>query len=581
MVGTRLNGRYELLDELGEGGVAVVYRARDTLLDRIVAVKVLREQFTGDPTFLARFRQEAQSAARLSHPNIIGVYDVGQDNGIHYIVMEFVDGQDLKAFIANTGPLPVAQALAIAEQVCAALDHAHLQGFVHRDIKPQNILVSREKGRAAQRSPLVKVADFGLARSLSSVTSSEGALVFGTVQYVSPEQARGEPATPASDIYSLGVVLYEMLTGRLPFESDTPVGLALKQIQENPIPPSGRNPRLPPTADAIVLKAMAKQPAQRFATAGEMEAALSAYRQFGEQATGQFRPLQSALPAAATTAPPVAVGKPPALRPPLQPTPPRPAPRKQGGIDWLLLVLFLVTFVAIAGLVPLAFAVRDTIFPLAPTPLPQIKIPNLVGLEQVVAESQLQSLGLTLVVQDGRFDATVPPQRIISQLQAAGTMLSPGQAVDVIVSKGPETVKVPPVVGLPLNEAQMRLAGLGLKLDKRDAPSSQVASGVVLAQDPVAETAVGRNSLVHVTVSVGDRIVVPDVFGKAEAEAQALLRAAGLSTTFANPQAPEDVAQSNRWVFGVVPIGGVISQTPNAGALVERGTLATIAIRKK
>ena len=579
MLPTRLNGRYELLERLGEGGVAIVYRAQDTLLDRVVAVKILREQFTADPAFLARFRREAQAAARLSHPNIIAVFDVGQDENLHYIVMEYVDGQNLKALL-TPGPLPVGRAFAIAEQVCAALDHAHQQGFVHRDIKPQNILVVRETGRSAQslpitaalQTPLVKVADFGLARSLNGATTSDGGVVLGTVQYVSPEQARGEPATPASDIYSLGVVLYEMLTGRLPFESESPIGLALKHIQEQPLPPSRLNPRLPPTVDGLVLRALAKQPQARYSSAAEMGTALASYRQFGEAATGQFRPVKPVQPTGRPTAP---------RQPSAAPGVARPQAKPQHGFDWLLLILFLVTFVAIAGLVPLAYAVRDTVFPPEPTPLPQVKVPDLIGLEQAVAESQLQALGLTLVVQEGRYDDKVPPQRIIAQLVPANTYVAQGEQIAVIVSRGREQVKVPPLIGLPLSEAQTKLNSLGLRLQKQEVPNAQVKAGFVTAQEPAAETQLERGSSVRLTVSAGDRVVVPNVFGKPETEAQRLIREAGLATTFANAQAPEDEPAQNRWVFGVVPVGSVISQTPEAGTLVDRGTVVQIAIRKR
>ncbi len=572
---TRLNGRYELLEKLGEGGVAVVYRAQDTLLDRVVAVKILRSQLVGDPTFLERFRREAQAAARLSHPNIIGIYDVGQDGEQHYIVMEYVQGEDLKSFITANAPLPVAQAFAVAERICLALDHAHRQGFVHRDIKPQNSLVAHAGGRGAENSPLVKVADFGLARSLSSLTLSEGGLVFGTVQYLSPEQARGEPATAASDIYALGVVLFEMLTGRLPFESDTPVGLALKHIQEEPSPPSRLNPRLPPTVDMFVLRAMAKQPEQRFASAGDMAGAFASYRQFGEEVTGRYRPVQAgARPVAPRTA------APPAPRTPVV-APPAPRRQQSQGFDWLLLILFLVTFIAIAGLVPLAFAVRDTVFPPSPTPVPQVRVPNLVGLEQVVAESQLQTLGLVLVVQDGRFDDKTPPQRIIAQLVPFGTALTQGQPVEVIVSKGPEQVKVPPVVGLSIAEAQTRLSSVGLRSDRKDSPSTQVQAGMVMAQDPLAETAVSRDAPVHLTVSVGDRIIVPELRGKSEADAQRLILEAGLATTFATLQSAEDVPEQLRGAFNTFPVGAVVSSDPAAGTLVARGTVVVIAVRKK
>ncbi len=593
---TRLNGRYELAEKLGEGGVAIVYRAQDTLLDRTVAVKILRPQYASDPAFLDRFRREAQAAARLSHPGIIAVYDVGQDGDQHYIVMELVEGQSLKAFMTANAPLPLDQAFGVAEQVCAALGHAHQQGLVHRDIKPQNILAAGT-GQGAARPLIVKVADFGLARSLSAATSSAGGMVLGTVQYVSPEQARGDPATPASDIYALGVVLYEMLTGRLPFESDTPIGLALKHIQDEPLPPSRLNARLPPTADAFVSRALAKQPEERFASAADMGAALASYRQFGEQATGQFAPVRvpprpatarPAQPAVSSSgAPPAQAVARPSQPPPVAPPPvrrpvaQRPAASQQGGFDWLLLILILVTFIAIAGLAPLAYGVRDAVFPPSPTQAPQSLVPNLVGLEQVVAEGQLQALGLALVVQDGRFDAKVLPQRIIAQLTPAGTLLSQGQNVEVIVSRGREKVKVPPLVGLSVQDAQGKLSALGLRLERRDAASVQTPAGIVMSQDPPAETDLERDGLVRLTISAGDRVLVPDVFGKPERDAQGLLAAAGLATTVANYQTAEEVPQQFRAVFDIVAVGSVVSSDPTAGTLVERGALVRIAVRKK
>ena len=394
---------------------------------------------------------------------------------------------------------------------------------------------------------------------------SGSGLILGTVQYISPEQARGEPATPASDIYSLGAVLYEMLTGRLPFESDTPVGLALKHIQDDPIPPSRLNPRIPPTVDAVVLKAMSKQPEQRFASAAAMGAALADYRRFAAQATGAVPAVRQATPARPVNA--VA----PAARP-------KPARR---GVDWLLIALLLVTFVAVAGLVPLAFAVREAVFPPAPAPLPQVRVPNLAGVEQAVAEADLQRMGLQLVVQDGRYDDTILPQHIIAQLVPAGVYVTQGETIEVIVSRGREQVHVPPLTGLSFADAQVKLDSAGLRPARKDVPNATVRAGLVTAQQPAAETQVDLGSVVTLTVSAGDKVVVPSLFGKPEAEAQQIIRDAGLQTTAVNAQAIEDVPAASRWVFGVVPVGGVISQTPEAGTLAERGTAIKIAIRKR
>ncbi|MBX6341774.1 MAG: serine/threonine protein kinase, partial [Thermomicrobiaceae bacterium] len=260
MQGRILNGRYRLDDIIGEGGMAVVYRGYDQVLNRVVAVKLLRDQFGADANFHKRFEREAQSAARLSHPHIVAVYDVGQDGRTRYIVMEYVRGRNLKELIRRQGPFSVQGAAMVIRQVADALDYAHAHGLVHRDIKPQNILVD-DAGH-------VKVVDFGIAKSLSDANLTEAGTGMGTVHYVSPEQARGEPATPASDIYATGVVLYEMLTKHLPFDADTPVGVAMQHVHAAPPPPSLLNPSIPPEVEDVVLTALAKDPEDRFPSAG-------------------------------------------------------------------------------------------------------------------------------------------------------------------------------------------------------------------------------------------------------------------------------------------------------------------------
>lgn len=242
--------------------MALVYKARCTLLQRIVTIKVLRPEFTSDPDFVDRFRNEAQAVARLSHPNIVGIYDVGEENGIHYIVMEYIEGRNLKEVIHEKGALPVNEAVNIAKQICDALSHAHENGIIHRDIKPHNILLANN-GR-------VKVTDFGIARAVTASTITQHGTILGSVHYISPEQAKGQPATAQSDLYSAGVVLYEMLTGKVPFEADTPVSVALKHIQEKPAIPSTVNPQVTPELDKVILRAMEKDPGLRYQTAKSM-----------------------------------------------------------------------------------------------------------------------------------------------------------------------------------------------------------------------------------------------------------------------------------------------------------------------
>jgi serine/threonine-protein kinase len=272
-----LNGRYQLIGPVGSGGMATVYKARDNVLGRTVAVKVLREQYVHDAQFVARFRREAQAAANLAHPNIVNVYDVGQDGDLHYIVMEFIAGDNLKALIKRSAPLSIDRAVSVAIQMLAGLEYAHRSGLIHRDVKPQNVVITAEGS--------VKVTDFGIAKSVSDLGLTEAGTALGTAHYFSPEQAKGERVLPQSDIYAVGVTLYEMLTGHLPFESDSVMGLAFKHISEAPRPPRQLNPSVPARLEAIVLKALAKEPSERFTTAADMEKALRVMLSGGERPT--------------------------------------------------------------------------------------------------------------------------------------------------------------------------------------------------------------------------------------------------------------------------------------------------------
>ncbi|MHB1415422.1 MAG: protein kinase domain-containing protein [Chloroflexota bacterium] len=326
--GLLLNNRYRLLAPLGAGGMATVYRGEDTLLGRPVAVKVLHDHLAHDKAFLARFHEEARAAASLSHPHIVGIFDVGEDAGRHYIVMEYVDGPTLKDLITQQGLFPVARTVEIAAQVLSALDLAHQKGLIHRDIKPQNVLVTAD-GQA-------KVADFGIARLMASSSFTQTGEVFGTPLYLAPERASGKEASAASDVYAVGVLLYEMLTGGVPFSGETPVEVALKHIQQDPLPPRHLNPAVPPRLEQVVLKAMAKDPALRFTTAAEMRQSLLAYEKLAADTTASL-----SLPAhPAGQAGAGAAGLAASL--------PAPAKAKAGGFNWLMLVLLASTAVLVA-----------------------------------------------------------------------------------------------------------------------------------------------------------------------------------------------------------------------------------------
>lgn len=577
MLDTTLGGRYRLVEIIGQGGMAVVYRADDKLLGRQVAVKVLREELAGDPEFLARFRSEAQAAAALTHPNIVNVYDVGADQGQQYIVMELVTGPTLKQIVQQRGPLPLGEALDLGAQICAAADIAHRRGIVHRDLKPQNVIVNAEG--------LAKVADFGLAQwgteAMQPATGAAAATILGTVHYLSPEQIQGKPATAASDIYAIGAILYEILTGRVPFDGATPEAVAAKQVQEPPTPPRQVNERLPAAIDAFVLRALAKDPALRYSTARELGAALTSYRQLADGRT------------ASVPRPPAdrAVDHPPVAAMPVSPRPtvrpPRPAPlvpsepvRARQGVDWFLAVLVLLTLACVAGLVPLGMTVRAAYTIPTPTPMPPAVVPNLVGLSVEEADAQLRKAGLTLVREGERFDDRLPLGRVLAQTVPSGAKLAAGNSVGVVVSRGVELIEAQNVVGLALADAQSRLTGAGFRVTRLEAPNASVAAGLVSTQAPAAGSRLGRGSIVTLTVSLGNKILVPDLMGRPEAEAQQTIRDLGLATTYVNYQKDDDIPPGERWRLAQVQPGCVLSQTPAAGKLVDPGTTVYLAVRK-
>src|SRR3954468_10953335 len=404
-----LNDRYELEQKIGEGGMARVYRGRDLRLNRQVAIKVLHSHFASDANFLQRFHHEAQAAANLRHPNIVDVYDVGQDADMHYIVMEYVAGSDLKALLMRNGALPIEQAVYVGECVANGLEAAHRIGMVHRDIKPQNIIVG-EQGQ-------VKITDFGIAKSSLSTALTETGVTFGTADYISPEQARGQPATPRSDIYSLGVTLYETLTNRLPFSGDSSIAVAMQHVSADPPPPRMYNPRIPPQLESLVLRALSKEPDARPTTARDFARQLSNYLTIGDQATvvGPVapRPIQSPNPRPAPPSPRPANTGPTSPRPVLQP-PRSQAPPDNRGMGFGGFLLGLLLLGGVLGLVYLALsgAFNDLFnfatgaprpFPTivagqpteAATAVPQFQVPSLANLTSQQAFAAIQAANLT------------------------------------------------------------------------------------------------------------------------------------------------------------------------------------------
>ena len=616
MQGRILNGRYRLDEVIGEGGMAVVYRAHDLLLGRPVAVKILRDQYASHASFLARFEREAQSAARLSHPNIVSVYDVGQDGPSRYIVMEYINGPSLKDLIRRQGPFTVGGSAFVLRQIAAALDYAHRHGVVHRDIKPQNILVD-EHGVA-------KVVDFGIAKGPSDSNLTEAGSGMGTVHYVSPEQARGERATALSDIYSAGVVLYEMLTKRLPFEADTPVGVGMQHVSADPPSPRQFNPAIQPEVEAIVLRALAKRPEDRFPTATALADALEHWNASptGDEATRVMS--AAALPPEASAGPqrPVAVATGSGGGRAVAAAPAREAGRRNdiGCVTWLIGSAILI---GIVGLVILGFRLADgglsvadsspTAPPVSPTSNPVIvvsptpatpsptatptpsatptrtpepsptpsptpvlaTVPQLIGSTVEQARVAVQPGGFQLAIEEV-FSDSFGAGLIADQDPAAGARVEEGSVITVRVSQGPGTVTLPRVQGRPVDEVVAQLEALGLTVQTVEEPSSTVPRGNVIRVEPANQVASGGTVTVY--VSSGDQVIVPNVYGVPYQQAINMLENAGLVVESATPWSCEEIrASAPNFDCASFVAGGVVSATAEWESSVPRGTAVIIA----
>jgi serine/threonine-protein kinase len=597
-----LNNRYELAQKIGEGGMARVYRGRDTRLNRSIAVKVLHSHYAGDAGFLQRFHHEAQAAANLRHPNIVDVYDVGLDGDIHYIVMEYIDGSDLKALLARHGPLPVEQAVAIAEAVAQGLGAAHRMGLVHRDVKPQNIMVGPE-GQ-------VKITDFGIAKSSLSTALTETGVTFGTADYISPEQARGQPATPRSDIYSLGVTLYEMLTGRLPFSGESSIAVAMQHVSEEPPPPRMYNPRIPPALEALALRAMSKDPNDRPATAQEFAQLLGGWRGLGEQAT-VVRPV---APRPAPQMPQRSRdgmgGQRPAPRIPqttsatnrMNLPAPRPAvtaqaPPESRGLGFGGFLLALLLLAGVLGLVYLGvtgffnglfpFTGGTAVAPTAitasptaeatvtPTSVPLVLVPDLAGKNRAEAAAALQATGLQPLEEQPRYSDVISQDLVIDQFPLAGTEITQTAIVTYAVSLGAEPVQVPDVTGLSAASAQATLERAGFRVQVQEESSRTMSANFVIRSEPGPETRPTRGDTITIFVSIGDKVRMPDVTGLSEAEARQRIDQAGLAFSFSDYQGRDKLGDQ----FDKVAPGTVVSSEPRGNTLVSRGTAVTLGVR--
>jgi len=512
---TILNQRYRLVELVGAGGMATVFRGEDLLLERAVAVKFLREPFASDPAFRERFLGEARAAARLDHPNIVHIYDVGEDEGNHpYIVMEIVEGEDLKTSIRRDGPLSVNQALNLTRQICAGVGLAHRAGIVHCDLKPHNILVTYE-GQA-------KVADFGIARAFQGeerIPQEEPEdVVWGSPHYIAPEQAMGKQPTPATDVYSIGVMLYEMLTGVPPFHDPDPTALAMKHIQEEPVSLRSLNPRIPPGLEQLVRRALSKDPTARYNNADQLGMAVGAYMQQGAELT-QAQGAVSPGPTDAFHTPPPATVIPSMEVESTQPVDIHAEP------DYKLWALIGLAAIAVIGLIPLWIPVIQ--FYLMPTAIPTVSVtpptatvaanaeivsvPNLTGLSAPDAQRMLEGLGLQLEVLGEQESTDARPGAILEQTPAPGNRVAAETTVSVVLSAGRPLI-LPDVIGLNLNDQSVKVRA-GLEADGLIVFTEEIWStepvGIILKQMPDPQTEVRAGNTITLTVSGGTNLPIP------------------------------------------------------------------------
>ncbi|MGA9761821.1 MAG: Stk1 family PASTA domain-containing Ser/Thr kinase [Gaiellaceae bacterium] len=624
LIGALFDGRYKILKKLGTGGMATVYLAEDQELGRRIAIKILNAKHASDKQFVERFRREASSAAGLSHPNIVQIYDRGNAEGTYYIAMEVIEGRSLKELVIERGPSPILVAVNYGRQILAALRFAHRNGVVHRDIKPHNVLVDDE-GR-------VKVTDFGIARAGASEMTEVGSII-GTAQYLSPEQARGAPVDDRSDLYSVGVLLYELLTGEAPYNGDTPIEIAMKHLSAVPEPPSAKRPEVPPELDAVVLRALAKHPDDRYQSAEEMDADLSAISKGMEISEATTDAATTVLAGAGLSAPTMISRAPTRVSPPIRSGGPTPPPAAPGYYDlqdatvrrpvwpWLLALLlaaavgvaFWIVYrqlsenspvpvpsvtglteraakdkITNAGLTALAIPATSSttaqgkVFDQRPNEgeriapnstvriwvsvgTNQVRVKSVVGMESYTAISTLQQdkfVVETNQAYDDAKDGTVFKQDPLGNEKAAK-----GSTVTIWVSKGPKPIPVPDVVGTLYNVSYYQLKGQGFKISKQEVDSSQ-PKGTITDQSPDANTLAPPGSTITLTVSTGSQLVtVPDVTSFDAATAESTLTSQGFSYN----AVPRDTPNPD-------DNGIVLDQTPPGNKQAAVGSTVTIYV---
>jgi serine/threonine-protein kinase len=536
-----IDDRYRLLHRVGSGGMADVWCATDQQLTRQVALKLLHRRFAEDPEFVERFKREASSAASLQHPNVVSVFDRGEWRGTYYIAMEYLDGRSLKQIIREEAPLDLLRAIDLTIQILRAARFAHQRGVVHRDIKPHNVIVDGE-GRA-------KVTDFGIARAGASDMTETGSIM-GTAQYLPPEQAQGLAVSPQSDLYAIGIVLYEMLTGRVPFDGESAVTIALKQVSEAPQLPSAWNPAVPPELDAIVQRALEKNPAARFASADEFIAAL-------QEAADRIASGAAMAPGTVAFGAVGAAALPPVL-PPESGGPPEDE-REPKRWPWIVAAIALLCIAG--GLIWFAAAGGFD------NSAPKVVVPKVVGLTATTAQTVLQRQGFRTDIQ--RFVNAAPPDEVFGQDPGAGQKADKGAVVTVRVSEGPPQRVVPDVNGDAESDAKKALKQAGFKVTVKKEFSDTVSHGSVIRTIPGAGEKADAGSDVTLLVSKGNQPVsVPNVVGQSRDSAAATLQAAGFAVDVTEQQSSSASA------------GNVISQNPTGGTATGNGSTVTITVAK-
>lgn len=570
--GKIIGNRYEIIEKIGNGGMATVYKARCTILNRYVAVKVLREEFTTDEEFIKRFNTEAQAAASLTHPNIVSVFDVGQEYNIYYIVMELIQGKTLKQIIAEEGALPWKWSVNIAIQICSALEVAHKNGIVHRDIKPHNIIITEEG--------IAKVTDFGIAKAVSNSTITAFGTTIGSVHYFSPEHARGGYTDAKSDIYSLGVVMYEMVTGKVPFDADTPVSVALKHMQEEPIEPVKLNSKIPVAVNQIILKAMKKDASLRYASATEMikDLSLALKNPSGkfvqEKNTNDFTRV---IPTISEN-----MVSPKQYKENSGRTSKKNEPEKTGLAKYLeenpkmKKVIYIGVPILVVALCILVFwgslTITQKIFE---TGTEQSSGVSLISVENMTideAKSKLDAAGIKYDIEEV-YNKDVEVGKVISQKPAPGTNydVTKNSPVKLTISKGAKIVKMPKVKGKKYEEAVEELEKVELIPERVDETSQTVEEGIVIKQDVTEGKEINAGETVKVYVSIGtglEKVSIPSVTDIDIEQAKKILTEKKIEV---NITYQEDTSKSN---------GIVLKQSLEVGSVVDEGTAITLTVNK-